>query len=108
MRYLFSLSLFKKPNFVIELFVITHASLIFHETFSIFERCESILKRIISRRKKNFLGESLLLTNKLPQDVNYLQKLKQGSVNIGNYKLNPTDCYIQNYHDIIIKKIEYS
>ena len=49
-----------------------------------------------------------LLTNQLPQDVNYLQKLKQGSVNIGNYKLNPTDCYIQNYHDIIIKKIEYS
>ena len=49
-----------------------------------------------------------LLTNQLPQDENYLQKLKQGSVNIGNYKLNAVECHIHNYHDIIIKKIEYT
>ena len=47
-----------------------------------------------------------LLTNNLPQDENYKQRLKQGTSNIGCYKLIPTDCYIQNYHDIIIKKLE--
>ena len=49
-----------------------------------------------------------LLTQQLPQDENYLQKLKQGSVNIGNYKLNAVECHIHNYYDIIIKKIEYT
>ena len=47
-----------------------------------------------------------LLTDQLPQENNYIQKLRQGLSNVGNHKLLPTNCYLQDYHDIIIKKLE--
>ena len=48
-----------------------------------------------------------LLTDQLPQEDNYIKNLKQGMSNVGNYKMISTSCYLQDYHDIIIKKIEY-